>query len=248
MRQSAGGLPFKRRLPNSVGEALFCFTGIGYNVARKGGKTCHHGAPPQRLGEMKENYELRAISRSQLDGGWLAAVGMLLIYTVIVGLSGLVVIGPFVLIGPLTLGFRGYYLKISRGETVNLENLFDGFRQFGSSFLLWLLESVFLALWTCLLIIPGIVKCFSYSMAFYILRDNPEIGALGAISLSRKMMVGYKGKLFGLYISFIGWGLLCCLSFGIGFLWLIPYIDLSCANFYEDLKQNQSSEISYPAS
>jgi uncharacterized membrane protein len=188
---------------------------------------------------MKENYELRAISRLRLRGGWLAAVGMLLIYSIIISLSSLVVIGPLVLSGPLALGFTGYYLKKSRGEAVKLEDLFAGFRQFGSSFLLWLLEFIFLTLWTCLLIVPGIVKYFSYSMAFYILRDNPEIGAAEAITRSRKMMLGYKGKLFGLYLSFIGWALLCCLSLGIGFLWLIPYMELSHANFYEDLKQNQ---------
>lgn len=192
---------------------------------------------------MKENYELRAISRRQLHGGWLAAVGMFLVYGIIIGLSGIVLVGPLVLSGPLTLGFAGYYLKKSRNEPVKLENLFDGFRQFGSSFLLWLLECIFLALWTCLLIVPGIVKSFSYAMAFYILRDNPGIGAAEAITRSRKMMVGYKGKLFKLYLSFIGWGLLCCLSLGIGFLWLIPYMSLSEANFYEDLKQNRLPQI-----
>ena len=127
---------------------------------------------------------------------------------------------------------------------VKLENLFDGFKQFGSSFLLWLLEWIFLTLWTCLLIVPGIVKSFSYSMAFYILPDNPGIGAAEAITRSRKMMDGYKIQLFKLYLSFIGWALLCCLSLGIGFLWLIPYIKLSEADFYRYLKESQSLEVS----
>jgi uncharacterized membrane protein len=188
---------------------------------------------------MKANSELRALARQQLRGGWLAAIGMLLVYAIIIGVSGFVVIGPLVLSGPLTLGFIGYYMKKARGESVKLGNLFDGFKLFGTSFLLYLLECIFIILWTCLLIIPGIIKSFSYSMAFYILRDNPEIGALEAITRSRKMMAGYKGKLFGLYLSFIGWGLLCCLSLGIGFLWLCPYVSLSVANFYENLKQNQ---------
>jgi uncharacterized membrane protein len=188
---------------------------------------------------MRENAELRAIARTQLRGGWLSAVVMLLVYGIIISVSGFLIVGPLVLCGPLTLGFMGYYLKKARGEYVKLENLFDGFKLFGSSFLLNLLEIIFITLWTCLLIIPGIVKWFSYSMAFYILRDNPEIGALEAITRSRKMMDGHKAKLFGLHISFIGWGLLCVLSFGIGFLWLCPYISLSVANFYEDLKQNR---------
>jgi uncharacterized membrane protein len=193
---------------------------------------------------MKENSELRAISRSQLHGGWLAAVGMLLIYGIIISASGIVVVGPLVLGGPFALGFAAYYLKKARGEPVKLKNLFEGFKLFGASFLLFLLESVFLSLWTCLFIIPGAVKSLSYSMAFYILRDNPDIKAAEAISRSRKMMLGYKRKLFLLYLSFIGWYLLCCLSLGIGFLWLFPYINLSVANFYEDLKQNQQVNIS----
>jgi len=190
---------------------------------------------------MKENRELRALARSQLHGSWLAAVGITLVYCIILGISGTVVVGPLVLGGPLTLGFLGYFSRKARGEPAKLENLFDGFKLFGTSFLLYLLEAVLITLWACLLIVPGIVKCFSYSMAYFILRDNPDIGALEAITRSRKMMNGYKGKLFGLCLSFIGWGILCLFSFGIGFLWLCPYITLSIANFYEDLKQNQSN-------
>jgi uncharacterized membrane protein len=193
--------------------------------------------------KMKEHSELRAIARAQLHGGWLAAVGMLLICSIIIGASGVTLIGPLILGGPLALGFTGYYVKKARGEQVELENLFDGFKFFGTSFLLFLLICIFQSLWTCLFIIPGIVKSFSYSMAFYILRDNPGIGSVEAITRSRKMMVGYKGKLFRLHLSFIGWYLLCFLSLGIGFLWLYPYINLSVANFYENLKQNQQANI-----
>jgi uncharacterized membrane protein len=186
---------------------------------------------------MKENAELRAMARSQLKGAWLEAVGLILVYWIIMGVSSLVMVGLLVLGGPLTLGLSGYFLKKPRGEAGKLENLFDGFKQFGSSFLLNLLQGIFIVLWSCLLIIPGIVKIFSYSMAFYILKDNPDIGSLEAITQSRKMMAGYKWKLFCLYFSFIGWTLLCCLSFGIGFLWLVPYIATSNANFYEELKK-----------
>jgi uncharacterized membrane protein len=194
---------------------------------------------------MKENAELRAMARGQLKGTWIATVGIVLVYYIMLGISSMVLImGLLVLGGPLTLGYMGYFLKKSRGETVKIENLFDGFKQFGSSFILCLLLGIFITLWSCLLIIPGIVKSFSYSMAFYILKDNPNIGAIEAITQSRKMMVGYKGKLFCLYLSFVGWSLLCCLSFGIGFLWLVPYINMSRANFYEELKkQNPVVEI-----
>jgi len=190
---------------------------------------------------LKKNRELRALARSQLHGSWLAAVGMLLVYCIILGISVVVIVGPIIIGGPLALGFLGYYSRKARGENAELKNLFDGFNLFGKSFLLYLLKGIFIALWSCLFIIPGIVKCLSYSMAFFVLRDNPEIKATEAITRSRKMMKGYKGKLFGLCLSFIGWGFLCVLTFGIGFLWLYPYVSLSLANFYEGLKQNQST-------
>jgi len=188
---------------------------------------------------MKENRELRELARSQLRGSWLTAVGMVLVYYIILGISGSVVVGPIILGGPLTLGYWSYFSRKARKQEAEIENLFDGFKIFGKSFLLYLLINVFTALWSFLLIIPGIIKSFSYSMAFFILRDNPEIETLEAITRSRKMMDGYKWKLFLLYLSFIGWSILCCLTFGIGFLWLCPYISLSVANFYEDIKQNQ---------
>ena len=189
---------------------------------------------------MKRNSELRALARSQLKGSWLAAVGVVLIYVIILGASNILpLIGFLVIAGPLTVGFLGYFLKKARGETAEIENLFDGFKLFLKSFLLCLLQVVFITLWSLLFIIPGIIKCFSYSMAFFILKDNPEIGTMEAITRSRKMMSGHKGKLFGLCLSFIGWAFLCTLTLGIGFLWLYPYMTLSMANFYEDLKKSQ---------
>lgn len=188
---------------------------------------------------MKENSELRALARTQLQGSWIAAVGLFLIYSVILSFSALVVVGPLIIGGPLAIGFCGYFIRKARGETARLENLFDGFKLFGSGFLLYLLQYIFIFLWTFLFIVPGIIKSLSYSMAFFILRDNPDIGSLEAITASRNMMNGHKRKLFCLYLSFIGWSLLCILTLGIGLLWLCPYMYLSVANFYEDIKQKQ---------
>ncbi|MDR0527857.1 MAG: DUF975 family protein [Spirochaetaceae bacterium] len=200
---------------------------------------------------MKNNAEIRLLARRQLKGKWLPAIGTSLVYTAL--LYGL----GFFLGGISTFGHSGYYLKRARGKDANFVDLFDGFR-LGSvpcslasrqiwqvvftMFLLLIIEGLFIALWTCLFIIPGIIKYLSYSMSYYILRDNPDIGVLEAITKSRKMMMGHKGQLFGLYLSFFGWGLLCVITLGIGVLWLVPYISLSLANFYETLKENQQGE------
>jgi uncharacterized membrane protein len=199
------------------------------------------------MGNMKTNAELRAAARSQLKGAWLAAVGLVLVYSLIISTASLFAgIGLIILGGPLTIGYLGYFSKKARGEGVSFGNLFDGFDDsFGRSFLLCLLQGIFIFLWSLLFCIPGIVKALSYSMSFFILRDNPGMKALDAVTASRRMMNGYKGKLFCLYCGFIGWALLCTLSFGIGYLWLCPYITLSLANFYEDLKQ-QGAAIGPP--
>lgn len=189
---------------------------------------------------MPENRELRAAARSQLKGGWLPAVGVVLVYSLLTGVSGSALCIPLIIVGgPLTLGLWIYFLHKARGEEAEIENLFEGFKTFGPSFLLYVLEAVFITLWSFLFVIPGLIKTLSYSMAFFILRDNPGMKALDAISASRKMMKGHKGRLFCLYLSFTGWALLALLTLGIGFLWLCPYAALSMANFYENLKKVQ---------
>jgi len=189
---------------------------------------------------MIENRELRALARSQLKGNWLMAIGITVVYSILISMSGVTVVGPFIVGGPLMLGLYGYFVRRTREEKAEFECLFEGFKTFVPAMVLFLLYTLFITLWTMLFIIPGIIKSFSYSMAFYILRDNPGMGGKDAITASRKMMDGYKGKLFLLYLSFIGWGILCCLTLGIGFLWLIPYVMQTQANFYEELRKSQN--------
>ena len=123
---------------------------------------------------MKTNKELRAEARSQLKGNWGLAIGVVVVFCLIFGASGFAMVGPLILGGPLTLGLIGFFVKRARGEAGKFENLFDGFSHFGPSLVLYLLQTLFLMLWSLLLFIPGFIKFFSYSMSFYILRDNPE--------------------------------------------------------------------------
>ena len=81
----------------------------------------------------------------------------------------------------------------------------------------------------------GLVAAFRYAMAFFIIADDEDCGALEAISRSKEMMRGNKWKFFCLHWRFFWWGLLCML-FPIGMLWLVPYMQTSSAKFYEDVK------------
>jgi len=153
----------------------------------------------------------------------------------ILSLAVLIVAGPF------ALGFAGFFLKRLRGEHIAVENIFDGFKNFFQGFLIMFFTVFFTCLWSLLLIIPGIIKAFGYSMAFYIMYDNPGMKPLEALKKSQIMMKGYKFKLCMLELSFIGWMILAAIPFGLGFLWLNPYIQLSIANFYENLKRHQEN-------
>lgn len=216
------------------------------------------------------NSELRAQAREQLDGKWGTFVLMTFLMCVIQVLmqipsyigSLLEVLSPenamaslsfsnisnilSLLALPLGWGLTVSLLRNHREESVDLENLFDGFRggRYTRVFCALFLVNLFTFLWTLLLIIPGIMKAFSYALTPYILLDEPELTAKQAISRSCEIMQGRRWKLFCLYLSFIGWGILCLLTFGIGFLWLVPYMNASVAAFYEDARAEYEAENS----
>jgi len=189
-----------------------------------------------------ENLILMQMARESLKGKWGLAIGTLIVYFLItVVLQIIPIIGPIamlILTGPLSVGLAIFSLSISRNKEAKLEQIFKGFNNFGTAFVAYILMVVFIVLWALLLIIPGIIAAISYSMTFYILADDDKISPMDAIDKSKKMMDGYKLKYFYLGLRFFGWGLLCLLTFGIGFLWLIPYMQVSLAKFYDDIKED----------
>jgi uncharacterized membrane protein len=193
---------------------------------------------------MKENKELMAEARASLSGNWGLAVGTFLVYIIIVGTLQVIpviggVIGLFIA-GPMSVGICMFTLSLSRDKNARLEQIFEGFKNYGTVLGAYLLMVVFIFLWALLLIIPGIIAGLAYSQTFYILAEDDTIGSMDALRKSKEMMNGYKWKYFCLGLRFIGWALLCVLTLGIGFLWLSPYIQVSYAKFYEDLKKNQA--------
>jgi uncharacterized membrane protein len=133
------------------------------------------------------------------------------------------------------LGLNKFFLKVARKQGPEFTVLFDGFSRFAVALGTYLLIALFVFLWSLLLIVPGVIAALSYSLAFYLLVDNENIGAMDAIKRSKELMNGYKWKLFCLGWRFFGWALLCILTLGIGFLWLGPYMATSMALFYEDV-------------
>ena len=203
---------------------------------------------------IKTNSKLRRSAREQLKGNWGTTLLLCLIFSIICGAPGPILnrINPYVgqiigilITGPLSLGLYTCFLKLVRHEPFKFENLFDGFKRFSSSVIAQLLITIFVLLWSLLLLIPGIIAAYGYSMVFFILSDNPEISAMEALKASKEMMKGFKWRLFCLHLSFIGWALLGILTLGIGYLWLTPYVYGSTANFYENLKTTQLNKNSF---
>jgi len=188
------------------------------------------------------NKDLMMQARKSLSGRWGLAVGTFFVYLLIVGsISFIPIAGSiFTLLigGAFAFGVATFSLAIARNEDAKLEMIFYGFKYYGKTLGLYLLMVLFVLLWMLLLIVPGIIAAISYSLAFYIMNDDPNIGAMEAIDKSKKMMYGYKWKYFCLGLRFIGWFLLGILSLGIGFLWIMPYFSISFAKFYDDVKAN----------
>lgn len=89
----------------------------------------------------------------------------------------------------------------------------------------------------------AIMVSYYYSLAYVIATDKPELDAKQAVEESKRLMIGNRGKLFCLQFSFIGWAILAALTFGIGYLWLLPYLQFSMFAFYKKLSGNDTVEV-----
>lgn len=205
---------------------------------------------------MKTNQELKNQALAALKGNWTPAVLLSLAVMAIsvlpsfLGQSDQAVASlatiaiSYGVVLPLTVGVYAAFRKLLAGQQVKLvEDAFTtGFKSWGHNVGGMLLMVLYTILWSLLLIIPGIIKYFSYAMTPFILADKPELSANEAIELSMKMMDGHRLDFFILTLSFIGWSILCIFTLCIGYLWLVPYMYTTMAAFYEDVKAEYESK------
>ena len=152
---------------------------------------------------MKNSSTIRSLARESLSGNWLNAILAYLIFAGITSVVSSIYGMVFLIAGALSFGLYRYYLTLVREKIGDFNLLFKAFSfsgknlgLFGKTLGAYLLVSLYVFLWTLLFIIPGIVAAYSYRMVFYILIDDPEIGVSEALKQSKKMMYGYKSKLF----------------------------------------------------
>ena len=181
-----------------------------------------------------------------LSGQWGTMVIVCLLYSVLTAILAYTGIGSLLFSGVLMIGLSSATLSLLRTKQPRAEHLFDGFKlNLTNALLASVLYNVFIALWTMLFVIPGIVKTYSYAMTFYILRDNPDLPANDAITESRRMMNGNKFRLFCLHLSFVGWRILSAFTFGILLLWVVPYMETAQAAFYREICREKQAKSAH---
>lgn len=142
----------------------------------------------------------------------------------------------------ISVGFYSYILKIVRKEDYQKEELFAFVPNIMQIAVLSFLMTLIIVLWMFLLIVPGIIAALAYSMALYIFVDNKDMLPMEILNKSKSMMNGYKMDFFVFKLSFFGWILLSCLTFGILFIWVMPYITFAEIIYYEELKKQEISK------
>lgn len=191
-----------------------------------------------------DRVQLKTAAKAQIKGKIGILFVISLIIAVISGIAGGLLslipggglVATIIITPAFALSVIRVYLNVVKGGQPDVADAFSGFDDFWSAFKVTFLVGLFTFLWSLLFVIPGIIKSYSYSMATYILAENKGKPALECINESKAMTNGYKMDLFVLGLSFIGWGLLCVITFGIAGIWVMPYMQATYTNAYNSLK------------
>ena len=174
--------------------------------------------------ELIDRKGMKAEVREMLSGAQVSPramtalyAGLLLILNLVCAFTGEGILSTFVSILTSLLsvllgaGFAMYCMAIRRGERAEYLTLFDGFSFVGKLIALTIVTYAFIWLWSMLFVIPGIVAAYRYRFAAYNLYENPGISVMEALEMSKRQTMGYKGQIFALDLSYIGWTLLASL-------------------------------------
>mgnify|MGYP004538807837 FL=1 len=145
---------------------------------------------------------------------------------------------------PLYIGFISYILSLTRKEEVSLTDIFQDYKKIGLIVVTLIISYVFIIFGYILLIIPGIMIAFSLVMVGYLLADSKETSISEARNIIREsieMMNGYKLDYFIFELSFIGWYFLGAITFGIAYIYVIPYFTFANTLYYQRLKEKRKS-------
>ena len=161
------------------------------------------------------------------------AVIVILVFTLAIGVQ--IFFG-----NPVLMGARYFFYRSLKEE----EKMKALLRAFSDRYLhivkTLFLTDLYIALWSLVFVIPGVIKSYQYRMVPYILAEHPDMGTDEVLELSKDMMRGQKWEAFVLDLSFLGWNILAVFTFGIlNVFYVAPYQNLTNAALYEELKYNK---------
>lgn len=192
---------------------------------------------------MWNRADLKQYAKQDFQGNYWYCVLVAFLAMVCIGTNELIL--GILLMNPLLVGARRFFLaniyRDSKGELGDLGHPFK--RDYGNVILTMFLKDLFLFLWTCLFVIPGIVKYYSYFMVEYLLADNPSLSRERAFEISKQTMVGEKWNVFVLDLSFILWYIgSACTAGLLGLFYTAPYVSATHSRLYDALKQKAISQ------
>lgn len=195
-----------------------------------------------RIEIKEEAKQLTARYFSQFWKSFLIIFASTLVLTALLGIffGGSFAFIIQMLLLPLYIGYTGYILKLVRGKEAVIADIFQSYKNIGLILLTTVISYVTVVCGYLLLIIPGIILTYSYVMVGYLLadiNDNNVTNANRILRKSQEMMNGYKFDYFIFQLSFIGWQILCAITFGIAYIYVIPYFTFANIVYYEKLKE-----------
>lgn len=164
---------------------------------------------------VRELLDTAQVSPRKMVALWLGLRAVLSLLNYVGGAMNLFYVFLVALTAMLSLvldaGFVLYCMAIRRGERAEYLTLFDGFGFAGKVIALTVVKVVLITLWSMLFIIPGLIAFYRYRFALYNLLENPDLTVAQSIDMSKRQTRGFKGQIFALDLSYLGWALLAML-------------------------------------
>lgn len=136
------------------------------------------------------------------------------------------------------VGFAAFMVKFIHDKEYNIKDLFAYTNDYVRIFVTKLLSGIFIALWSLLLIVPGVMKAYAYSLISLLLADDKykDLSYMDILKKSEEIMNGHKMDLFIFDLSFVGWHLLAILTLGLLEIWIAPYYTTARYKMLDDIK------------
>lgn len=187
------------------------------------------------------NSEIRRLAREQLRGNVLNFFIISIVATIATAITLAVpVVGNifcYIVISPLLRsGYAGIYMNLSRGQNPQVSDLIMYKEDIIRASITACLSTALITAGFFFFVIPGIILTYAVSMSFFIFTERPDLSPFDVLKKSSELMRGHKMSYFFLIISFFPWYILSAITFGLASIYVVPYVGLSTANFYNSIK------------